>query len=94
MSIKVIKEIGIDITHHTSDLILNFLSNNINILVTVFDNTGKVCPIFLQEVERIQWSIKNPFKGWNSHPDDLVNLTLTRDDLVERVKNFLETIIG
>ena len=89
MSIKVMKEIGIDITSHTSDPISNFLSKNINIVVTVCDNADKVCPVFPGDVERIHWSIKDPLKGWSSHPDDLVNFTLTRDDLVERIKDFL-----
>ena len=89
MSIKVMKEIGIDITSHTSDPISNFLSKNINIVVTVCDNANKVCPVFPGNVERIHWSIKDPFEGWSSDPDDMVNFTLTRDDLVERIKNFL-----
>ena len=89
MSIKVMKEIGINITSHTSDPISNFLSKNMDIVVTVCDNADKICPVFPGEVERIHWSIKDPFKGWELNPDDLVNFTLTRDDLVERIKNFL-----
>jgi len=89
ISIKVMKEIGINITSHTSDPISNFLSKNINIVVTVCDNADKVCPVFPGKVERIHWSIKDPFKGWGSDPDDLDNFTRTRDDLYERIKNFL-----
>ena len=89
ISIKVMKEIGINITSHTSDPISNFLSENINIVVTVCDNADKVCPVFPGRVERIHWSIKDPFKGWGSDPDDLDNFTRTRDDLYERIKNFL-----
>ena len=91
MSIKVMKEIGIDITSHTSDPILNFLSKNINIVVTVCDNADKECPVFPGEVERIHWSIKDPFKGWNSHPDDLVNFRKTREDLTARIKNLIKS---
>ena len=89
MSIKVMKEIGINITSHTSDPISNFLSKNINIVVTVCDNADKVCPVFPGKVERIHWRIEDPFKGWSSNPDDLVNFILTRDELAERIKNFL-----
>ena len=89
ISIKVMKEIGINITSHTSDPISNFLSKNINIVVTVCDNADKVCPVFPGKVERIHWSIKDPFKGWGSDPDDLDSFTRTRDDLYERIKNFL-----
>ena len=91
MSIRVMKEIGIDITSHTSDPISNFLSKNINIVVTVCDNADKVCPVFPGKVERIHWSIKDPFKGWNSHPDDLVNFRKTREDLTARIKNLIKS---
>ena len=73
MSIKVMKEIGIDIMPHASDPILNFLSKNINVVITVCDNADTECPVFPGKVERIHWSIKDTFKGWNSHPNDLVN---------------------
>ena len=91
MSIKVMKEIGIDITSHTSDPISNFLSKNINIVVTVCDNADRECPVFPGKVERIHWSIKDPFKGWNSHPDDLVNFRKTREDLTARIKNLIKS---
>ena len=91
MSIKVMKEIGIDITSHTSDPISKFLSKNINVVVTVCDNADRVCPVFPGKVERIHWSIKDPFKGWNSHPDDLVNFRKTREDLTARIKNLIKS---
>ena len=91
MSIKVMKEIGINITSHTSDPISNFLSKNINIVVTVCDNADKVCPVFPGKVERIHWSIKDPFKGWGSDPDDLVNFRKTREDLTARIKNLIKS---
>ena len=91
MSIRVMKEIGIDITSHTSDPISKFLSKNINIVVTVCDNADKVCPVFPGKVERIHWSIKDPFKGWGSNPDDLVNFRKTREDLTARIKNLIKS---
>ncbi len=90
MSIKVMKEIGINITSHTSDPISNFLNKNINIVVTVCDNADKVCPVFPGKVERIHWSVKDPFKNYNSNSDDLINFRKTREDLTLRIKNFLK----
>ena len=70
---------------------LSNYNKNINIVVTVCDNANKVCPIFPGKVERIHWSIKDPFKGWNSQPDDLVNFRKTREDLTARIKNLIKS---
>ena len=91
ISIKVMKEIGIDISSHTSDPISRFLSENMNIVITVCDNADKVCPVFPGKVERIHWSIEDPFRGWTSDSDDLVNFRKTRDDLARRIKNLLKS---
>ena len=91
MSIKVMKEIGIDITSHTSDPILNFLRKKINIVVTVCDNADKECPVFPGKVERIHWSIEDPFKGWELDADDLINFRKTREDLTSRIKNLIKS---
>tara|TARA_Y100000741_G_C17938838_1_gene430909 strand:- start:117 stop:542 length:426 start_codon:yes stop_codon:yes gene_type:complete len=91
MSIKVMKEVGVDISSQTSDSISKYLSENIDIVITVCDNADKACPSFPQNVERIHWSIKDPFKGWNSDSDDMVNFRKTREDLTERIKNLLKS---
>ena len=91
ISIKVMKEIGIDISSHTSDPISHFLSENMNIVITVCDNADKVCPVFPGKVERIHWGIEDPFKGWTSDSNDLVNFRKTRDDLAKRIKNLLKS---
>ena len=91
MSIKVMKEIGVDISSRTSDPISKFLSENIDIVITVCDNADKACPSFRSNAERVHWSIKDPFKGWTSDSDDLVNFRKTRDDLAKRIKNLLKS---
>ena len=89
ISIAVMKEIGIDISSHTSDPISHFLSENINIVITVCDNADKVCPVFPGKVERIHWNIDDPFKRWVSDSHDLVNFRKTREDLSRRINDLL-----
>ena len=90
MSIRVMKEIGVDITSQTSDPISKFLSEKIDIVITVCDKADKACPSFSQNVERIHWNIKDPLKEWTSDSEDLVNFRKTREDLTLRIKNFLK----
>ena len=87
--ITVMKEIGIDISSHTSDSISLFIDKSMDIVVTVCDNANKVCPVFAGKVERIHWSVKDPFKNWDSTTEDLVDFRKTRDELIERIKNLI-----
>ena len=89
-AITVMKEIGIDISSHTSDPISLFINKGIDIVVTVCDNAKKVCPVFSGTAERIHWSVKDPIENWDSSTEDLVDFRKTRDELTERIKNLLK----
>tara|TARA_X000001036_G_scaffold356542_1_gene338617 strand:+ start:104 stop:529 length:426 start_codon:yes stop_codon:yes gene_type:complete len=89
MSIKVMNEIGIDISSQSSDLISNFLDERMDIVITVCENANETCPIFPGKVERIHWNIDDPFKRWVSDSHDLVNFRKTREDLSRRINDLL-----
>ena len=90
-AITVMKEIGIDISSHTSDPISLFMNKSMDIVVTVCDNANKACPFFSGRAERIHWSVKDPIEDWDSSTEDLVNFRKTRDELTERIKNLLNS---
>ena len=90
-AIKAMSEVGVDISFHTSDPISLFINESMDIVVTVCDNANKVCPVFPGKVERIHWSVEDPFNDWNSTSEDLINFRKTRDDLTKRIKNLLKS---
>ena len=91
MSIVVMQEIGIDISNHTSDPISNYLNKKIDTVITVCDNAKQVCPNFPGKVEKIHWSIEDPFKGWSFDSKDLDNFRKVREELRIRINDFLNT---
>ena len=82
-------EWGINIAHHTSELIDNYLETRIDIVITVCDNAQQYCPTFPGNVERIHWSIKDPYRGWGANPEDLLPYRETRDKLKKIIEEFL-----
>jgi len=90
MSIKVMEEIGIDISHHSSNHIDDYLDKGIDIVITVCDNANKLCPIFSGNVERLHWSIDDPFRGWDYNKNQMDLFRRTRKEIKDRILNYIK----
>ena len=59
-AIEVMKELGIDISGHTSKHMNEFLSRKVKTVVTVCGNADQACPIFPGQVNRYHWGFEDP----------------------------------
>src|SRR5689334_17129278 len=59
-AIKVMSEIGIDISSHRSKSVDEFVGQEFDYLITVCDNAKERCPIFPGDAKRIHWSFDDP----------------------------------
>lgn len=91
MSILVMNEIGVDISEQTSDDVNDYLDAGIDIVISVCDHAAATCPTFPGKVERIHWSIKDPFHGWDTDASKLPDYRATREDLKSRIQAFLSS---
>ena len=90
ISIAVMKEIGIDISKHTSDHLDDYLDKNIDIVITVCDNAKDACPTFSENVNQIHWKINDPFKNWNFDLNQLSNFRQTREEIKSKLLKFIQ----
>ncbi len=91
MTIAAMREWGIDISGHTSDPIDDYVDKGMDIVITVCDNANQSCPVFPGDVERIHWSIDDPFRNWNFNSAHLDPYRETMTTLRKRIKTFLDT---
>ena len=64
-AIQVLREIGIDISAHTSKHMNEFLNRDITTVITVCGNADQACPTYPGQVNRYHWGFEDPahFKG-------------------------------
>ena len=59
-AIEALKEINIDIAHHTSDHLDLYLNSGIDTVITVCDNAKESCPVFPNSPKSYHWSFEDP----------------------------------
>ena len=90
LSIRVMNEIDIDITHHTSDPIDKYFGEGIDYIITLCDNAREFCPTFPGKAKKIHWSVDDPFRSWKNDHKIIGRYRKTRDELQERIEQFIE----
>lgn len=59
-AIRVMAEIGIDISHHRSKNVDEFAGQQFDYVITVCDHANEVCPVFSGPTQRIHQSFEDP----------------------------------
>ena len=88
-AIAVMREIGIDISAHTSKTILPFLGEAFAWVITVCDAAKESCPVIPGAAEQAHWSIDDPSAVEGDEEKRLLAFRVARDDLRDRVHMFL-----
>mgnify|MGYP003137107632 FL=1 len=78
-AIEVMSEIGLDISHHRSKHLEEFLDSGINVVITVCDNAAEACPVFPGNVTRHHWSFPDPADATGSDEEVLAVFREIRD---------------
>ncbi|HEY3102166.1 MAG TPA: arsenate reductase ArsC [Pyrinomonadaceae bacterium] len=87
-AIAVMKEVGIDISHHRSKSLNEFIDTPFDYVITVCDHAAQYCPTFPGEAKRIHWSIKDPVVIGDDEAQ-LEAFRSARDDLKDRIEKFV-----
>lgn len=88
ISIEVMKELGIDISHHTSKSLDQFLTEPFDFIITVCDRAKESCPIFPGDAVRIHWSFDDPAAVQGGEQERLRVFRRVRDELLTRLRLF------
>ena len=81
MAIRVMAEIGIDISGHTSKHMNDFLDRDIHTVITVCGNADQVCPMYPGQVKRYHWGFDDPAHATGTEEEILAEFRRVRDEI-------------
>ena len=81
LSVEVMLELGIDISSHHSKHMDEFLSKNVETVLTVCGNADQACPIFPGQRNRHHWGFDDPAHATGSREEQLVVFRRVRDEI-------------
>jgi arsenate reductase len=81
LAIKVMQEIGIDISAHHSKHLSEFLTEPVETVITVCGNADQVCPMFPGQVNRHHWGFDDPAHATGSEDEQLAVFRSVRDEI-------------
>ncbi len=93
-SIKVMDEVGIDISHHQPDNVAQYITISFDYVITVCDHANETCPVFLGEVKnRLHIGFEDPYLAKGTNDEILDVYRKIRDQIIENFTNFYQSNI-
>jgi len=81
MAIEALREIGIDISSHTSKSMNEFLDRDIETVITVCGNADQACPVFPGQRNRHHWGFDDPAHATGTPGEILEEFRRVRDEI-------------
>jgi arsenate reductase (thioredoxin) len=81
MAIAAMKEIGIDISAHTSKHMNEFLDKDVETVITVCGNADQACPIFPGQLNRHHWPFEDPAHATGTDEEKMEMFRRVRNEI-------------
>ncbi len=90
LAIRVMEEIGIDISHQTSKSMEQFLNEDFDYIVTLCDHAAMSCPTFPGQAKRLHWSLEDPAAAVGTIEQRLRVFRKIRDQIKGKIEALLK----
>ena len=81
LATKALAEIGIDISGHHSKHLDDFLSDEVETVITVCGNADQACPVFPGQMNRHHWPFDDPAHATGSEEEQMAVFRRVRDEI-------------
>ena len=81
LAIRVMQELGLDISAHRSKHMNDFLQQPVETVITVCGNADQACPMFPGGVNRHHWGFDDPAHATGTEEEKLTVFRRVRDEI-------------
>ena len=93
-AIQVMKEDGIDISHHTSNNVNEYKDIDFDYVITVCDNAKERCPYFPSKAKKFHYNFPDPAKAKGTEEEVMQQFRTVREMIKRYSKEFVEENLG
>ncbi|MFN5056093.1 MAG: arsenate reductase ArsC [Bacteroidota bacterium] len=92
-AIATMKEDGIDISHHTSNNVVEYKDISFDYVITVCDNAKERCPYFPSNAEKFHYNFPDPAKAVGTDEEIEQEFRRVRDMIKKYCLDFVKTYL-
>jgi arsenate reductase len=89
-AVYFMKEDGIDISHHTSNNVLDYTYIDFDFVITVCDNAKEACPYFPTKAIKFHHNFEDPSKVNGTEEEIAASFRKVRDQIKKYCKAFID----
>jgi arsenate reductase len=89
-AISIMKEVGIDLSNHTSNHVDEYTHINFDFVITVCDNAKERCPYFPTQAEKFHYNFPDPAKASGTEEEIVNEFRRVRALIDDYCKDFVE----
>lgn len=89
-AIAAMKNDGIDITHHTSNNVLEYKDVDFDFVITVCDNAKERCPYFPSKAKKLHYNFPDPAKATGNEEEIKAEFERVRDLIKDYCESFVK----
>ena len=93
--VKVMQEVGIDISHQKTQAVSDKVNNQYTYVVTVCDeSSAEQCPVFPGEAKRLHWGFPDPSALTGTEAEKLAKTREIRDFIKAKIQTWCQEMGG
>lgn len=93
-AVAVMREDGVDISHHTSNNIKEYANEEFDFVLTVCDNAKENCPYFPSKIKTFHHDFPDPAKAKGSEEQIMNEFRKTRDMIRDYTSDFIKNYVN